>query len=434
LLSKPSPYSWASFDIALLNAGITKNFSQVDEMIPHLSTKREEDSNSPLYNLVWNEDIERADRLIQRGFNVNEVIESRSLLFDAVSLNQSEMVDFLLEAGADPEVSGSGDIASPLATAVWRVFNRDGSLDIVRSLAAYGADPFAQSVEPGSSIYSSVIASKEKHAFPLFKILIGAEDPRFDSCKNVHDVFDLLFLSSKPGNFPSPESLLADFPESADLVDLKDEMRNRHQEGDLWPSYSMISVAKKASLESIKDALLEQNPIFAKAWEIANREKSISLKQTDLKSGTYDPSSHEILIPMHLDVRPAIYKLYEMVSRALLREPLLEALDAASRSREEYAFKMASFHRETKKIAIQIANPEMNLDLVSHYNYMKKEYQRRRAITPKGESVKIFYPREPKEEIGEDHFPLKLYRKDWDLRHSEKFLKMNPDFVESFQH
>ena len=80
-------------------------------------------------------DFEVAELLARNGRSVNERIEDDTLLLWAIDENRGDIVDWLLEHGADPSIDQRGD-DPPISLAV-----RHENIPVALKLIEYGADP-----------------------------------------------------------------------------------------------------------------------------------------------------------------------------------------------------------------------------------------------------------------------------------------------------
>ncbi|WP_263707505.1 M48 family metallopeptidase [Shouchella tritolerans] len=113
------------------------DWSSTDTTNTGSSVDRSSSDKSPLFQAVIAEDNAKVKQLLQTGdFDVNETDSSgNSLLYHATFYENKELVELLLEAGADPNDYFQDD--SPLVSAVY--YN---DYETALLLLDYGADPY----------------------------------------------------------------------------------------------------------------------------------------------------------------------------------------------------------------------------------------------------------------------------------------------------
>jgi ankyrin repeat protein len=140
-----------------------------------------------LAEAAWQGDLERVRELLELGTSPDRAIAHGSALAHAAREGHAQVVELLLESGADIE---GGNGLSPLACAAWK-----GQDEIVRLLIERDADIEADTGGPGTALFQAsaeghlstvrlllelgadVDAKTEKRATPL---LVAAADSRLD--------------------------------------------------------------------------------------------------------------------------------------------------------------------------------------------------------------------------------------------------------------
>lgn len=132
------------------------SFSSGYEQFNWSSVDSSSSDRSPLFQAVIAEDNAKVKQLLQTGdFDVNETDSSgNSLLYHATFYENKELVELLLEAGADPNDYFQDD--SPLVSAVYY-----DDYDTALLLLDYGADPYYED-SYGDSALSLMEAENEE--------------------------------------------------------------------------------------------------------------------------------------------------------------------------------------------------------------------------------------------------------------------------------
>lgn len=132
------------------------SFSSGYEQFNWSSVDSSSSDRSPLFQAVIAEDNAKVKQLLQTGdFDVNEADSSgNSLLYHATFYENKELVELLLEAGADPNDYFQDD--SPLVSAVYY-----DDYDTALLLLDYGADPYYED-SYGDSALSLMEAENEE--------------------------------------------------------------------------------------------------------------------------------------------------------------------------------------------------------------------------------------------------------------------------------
>ncbi|PAE90296.1 M48 family metallopeptidase [Shouchella clausii] len=132
------------------------NWSSTDTTNVGGAVDRSSSDRSPLFQAVIAEDHAKVKQLLQTGnFDVNEMDRyGNSLLYHATFYENKELVELLLEAGADPNDYFQDD--SPLVSAVYY-----DDYDTALLLLDYGADPYYED-SYGDSALSLMDAENEE--------------------------------------------------------------------------------------------------------------------------------------------------------------------------------------------------------------------------------------------------------------------------------
>ncbi len=71
------------------------------------------------------------------------------------------------------------------------------------------------------------------------------------------------------------------------------------------------SPSGEPTLECIRDCMIRENRLFAKAWELANRNRKLQLEEVTLKQGdlpaSYNAGLHKINISSHFELHLKVY-------------------------------------------------------------------------------------------------------------------------------
>lgn len=302
-----------------------------------------------VYEACENRDEGKLREALSKGANPNlHPGDSLPPLFVAVSQGNKEMVRILLEAKADPNLISPSE-GSVFCTACLN----NCSEEIFRLLMAQGANPFALK----SKSFIQVLCNWEdqKEALRRLQICTGTEGIiAFDSCKDVHDFFSVLFPSFKEVLPPNSASLIAHFPKCEKL-----ELLNQKAE-DLkgkWPSLEDANLVFKMlkrwdpspnppslDIEFICQVLQKFHPLFDLVWKEADNPQLLETQQMTSQGdhtpiGYYFSKDHKILINSKASNSEKLDALVFETLHALQRDDYLN-ISSRTLVREDYVFSM----------------------------------------------------------------------------------------------
>ncbi len=301
-LSRGQEQTCRSLISAGIAAGADLNAKNPDEMTPLVLAIRQ-----GMESIV--------DLLIQNNVDVEIECEGFRPLDWAVTLKKEGMVRSLIAAKADVNLKNRYRGYTPLVFAILKgtrsildVLIQNGAniqtecdglsplnwalslkkLDMVRSLIAAGADPFRVDSKGDQSPYAQA-----KSDFPLFKILTGTENhPAFKQSYNQYDFFKVLYPLSDYGTLVGGE-----VPNLPDLSFLDEHIRKFKSRGITW-GIPFVKIGTDP-FESVSQALIRQNQLFAKAWYSVREKQEIKIILSSKEKDSMSVDTHENKITFH---------------------------------------------------------------------------------------------------------------------------------------
>ena len=148
-------YSW----IALSNAVQNNNLDKICFLLSkRLATAQ--DLALATYSAAQKSYIQAAKMLIEEGADINREFGGGTALTQATDEEQTEMVKFLLKAGADTSIPKYGEVSPPLMIAAEK-----GNLEIVKLLIEAGADVNQIAMSTGDFALASAAAAGHVDVF-----------------------------------------------------------------------------------------------------------------------------------------------------------------------------------------------------------------------------------------------------------------------------
>jgi len=301
-----------------------------------------------VYEACENKDEGKLREALSKGANPN-LHPSNSLppLQVAVSQGNKEMVGMLLDAKADP------NLISPSEGSAVRVACRYFcSEEIFRLLMARGANPFVQDNQNKSFIQVLCNWGDQKEAFRRLRVCTGTEEiAAFDSCKDIHDFFSVLFPSFKEVFPPNSASLIANVPKCEKL-----ELLNQKADAlkEKWPSLDQARQVFEIlqrwdptpnppsfDIAFICQLLQKFHPLFDLVWKETDNPQLLETQQMKSQggytpTGYYFSDDHRILINSKASNREKLDTLALEALHAMQRDAYSN-IWSGSLDREDYA-------------------------------------------------------------------------------------------------
>jgi ankyrin repeat protein len=368
---------------------------------------------TPLHYTARKGNSEGCRVLLNRGADIEaKNNRGRTPLHQAAMYGNADAVHTLLNAGASNVVkTPTGH--TPLHLAVYK-----GNKEAVQALVAAGADIYAKdSKNCTPSDYSDNIE--------IIRILFDFEShPAFASLTTLHDYCDKIFPASRDRLPKDWETWVKKIKSGKDPFQELREVLAKCGEISFKKNMKTLETlqatsSSSPSLESIVQCLIQESPVFAKAWALVNRDeklKLIEISEPDQKNDRayYNCATHAIHIPKWENIFEKTHSIVFEVMNAFQRETFLQIdqlVAVGNLSREEFTFLAEATEYTTLCWTHRIAG------MPPPYNYNFTKYWKR-GNTPDAPS-KIF----PKGKSPH----ADTYRKQWDLHYAVPYLKKHPE-------
>jgi len=301
----------------------------------------------------------------------------------------------------------------------------DVEKELVRLIAA-GADPFKKDSEGLCALDYAILYEDLK----LLKILTQTiSHPAFDSCKDIHDFFSLLFPPSRDCFPPNWERYVKKIPKSAELVEFEAEAI-RLKETKRLPKLTftpdeleqiLFKSDRKNLLQIIKENLLQKSLLFRAAWTLANRPETVTFSEgpeeefsgrshSPGQGAHYDPATHSITINQNAPLKSKIEDLIFETFNAL-QVSIAKAWLDTPREREESVFGREWIEITTRQWTDIVYNPDIQLFSIDRKQQIWKKMNATRIVGIPSHA--------------------EVQRQDWDCSHdhSIRFLEKNLGFL-----
>ncbi len=369
--------------LSLQHAVLNTNIPCANLLISRGSDVNEDRHGSNLLQQSLSYSPQAARVLLEAGADVESRKKGKTPLVEAIYWNRNSFVDLLIEYKSD--IHSACERKSPLAWAI-----EGNNLHAARSLIAAGADPFRADSEWGEtqSPYAFMMQRYSYAPVQWLRIFTGTETlPQFDSCKNIHDFFAILYPPS------AKEVLNWDIKKNFYLSPL-DEIELADKGIGVPPAEIRLPALADglATVKSVLDALLKRNHLFAKAWKYANRNKEIRV--TTDGPFVFKRWMSEIAIDPTLDTALMARHLSFGLVHAVWAEAMQE-IETRGVGREKYAIDCAS-----TKLAIDDLASKLGVFILSGM-YPDIEASRNLWDLNYGEDYLKYHTRETKKRILE---------------------------------
>lgn len=319
----------------------------------------------------------------------------------------------LLQAKADPclELPDlNGYIGPPLLQAL----NLSAPDNLINLLIEFKADLSHLNPRRAFVPFRRIHLQNESNQFGVrfLKSFLQAEGEKvFDTCKNVHDVFSLLFPPSKDRLPPDWESVISKIPKMRKIDNLEKWLRDNP--GQKWPALKDI----KQVLESIGnwtkpqqsypaayllDLLQKMHPLFYRAWrEFGSNVPKIEERTLSGRSAFYSPERHTICIPQNESNLEKIQGLVWETMNALVGN-----IDLPELGREEFALATEYLEKPSFDWTNKILENSPELSFERNWTGANREGSHSSGLAH-----------------------AEYYRRTWDVKHGFKYLVGHPEEV-----
>ncbi len=378
---------------------------------------------TPLWYSLYHEKEKMAKTLLKSGASPSSATTAGAFpLHLAAWKNMPGAARALIEAGADPNIRHRSDGATPLFCTLRSAAPNP---EMIRLLLQAGANPFTTIKIPGKLRTAWFDASQKPEAV---KVVLGLErHPAFAAAKDLHDICETLWPASR--EHLSNETIawaiktlgfqtnrLPASMKEVERVLAKTDLFNCAKD---WQKI-LDRIPASASLEMIRLRLIECNPAYAKAWEIANREEPLKVREMEANIGIggdaapafYNGELHSMWINGGLPVWLKAYFLVFELFNALQKDAFLKVGNLALSGlldREEYATLMEGIEFVTLQMT------HRTLGLPNPFSTPLKYWKVNNRSIPPCEEF-------PKGLSSHTDF----YRKKWDLVFSAVYLAKHP--------
>jgi ankyrin repeat protein len=153
-----------------------------------------------LVNAIWSGDLKKVEKLLAEGIPLENPEISAQALLAAVSMRQQEIVELLLQRGADPNAREEGE-TSVLHRAVMNDPRFPATARTVRLLVQHGADLEGQDSQGAPPLFEAVrTAARYGPMGAALGMIFGAEEPPpEEQAGRFHVIETLLDLGAKIG-------------------------------------------------------------------------------------------------------------------------------------------------------------------------------------------------------------------------------------------
>jgi len=399
----------------------------------------EESKNKELHLAAYWGTTQDIDAILAKGAdaNVKNWIGMTPLHYTALKGN-SEGCRSLLNKKADIETK------SPRGRTPLHYAAMGGHVDIIRDLLAAGATHSVKTAQGNTPLHLAVLNNNKEatralvaagadiyatnsdnilpltcNNFEFYRIMLGVEShPAFESITTLQDYCDRTFPASRDRLPKDWETWLKKLKREKDSFQELRKVLEKCEQKHLKTIENIQTISScPPTIETIVQGLIQESPLFAKAWALVNRDEKLKLIEMStphclLGPAFYLSPSHAIHIHKSLNIYMKTFCVIFEVMNALQREHIHRIHQLArfgELSREEFTFSIEALEYETSWWTLKILGKSLDINLTEYW---------------KIENIPVA-PSKHLPEGGPPH--TDIYRELWELLYAAPYLKKHPE-------